>query len=197
VKALLVLSALAAAGSTACFFDPREAEPGTPFDTTSTRWRPASSPGVLIRNVLVTYEDQQIDFYDRAFSDAFLFRADPLDSTDEAIAGRFPFVNWDEVKEHQATDRIFINADRIHLVLSSLSPPDSVAAGDSVRVRKVYELSVVDVDSTVVDSTFYKGTLTFYMRQPGTDWVLYRWEDLRAPEPGIKSWGALRALNAP
>ncbi len=188
-KGLLLFGALATAGSTSCFFVPRDAEPGG----STTRWEPARDPLRLVTNIEVTMEDQQIEFYDNAFSDTFLFRADRLDSIDEASAGsESTFVNWTEEVERVVADNIFNAADSISLTLTNLSPPDSVDEGGSIRLRKNYELSIVDVNSV---QTLYKGTLTFYMNQPGSDWVLYRWEDARAPEPGIPSWGQLRARN--
>jgi hypothetical protein len=199
-KGLLLIGALAAAGWTSCFFDPRDAELGTPLDTTATRYRPAFSPEILVNNIRVTFEDRQITFYALAFSESFLFRADPLDSADEANADRNTFEGWDEEVERATTDKIFNTADRIAMTLSDLVPPVAEIGPDTARIRKIYEFSVVSVesiapDTVLVDSAVYKGTLTFFMNQPGSDWVLYRWEDARPPEPGIPSWGQLRARN--
>lgn len=191
-KWALVLCAVLISGWTSCFFDPRDPELGAP---PVTRWKPANDPGILMNNVKVTFEDRQIDFYMRSFlADSFSFRADPLDSIDEALQGQNLFADWEVEDERRAAEKIFNEADSITVALSDLSPPDSVSDAGGVRVRKDYELAIITAESTGTSTVIYKGTLTFFMRQSG-EWSLVRWEDARVSEPGILSWGKLRAIN--
>jgi hypothetical protein len=198
-RAAFVVVALLGSGWTSCFFEPRDPEVGDALDTTATQWRPANTPGDLVRNIEVTFEDRQIVFYERAFSTIFLFRADPQDSIDEANQGSNVFQNWDKARESAAAEKIFEEWDRITLTLSDLSPPDSQSQGDQVRLRKDYAFSIVKIDSSgpvpvTSDSAFYKGTLTLYMSVSDGAWRVDLWEDTRLP--GIPSWGNLRAESS-
>jgi hypothetical protein len=195
-------AALLAAALAGCFFDTRTPEDSGGSDTTATRWKPAITPAILVSNIEVTFEDRQIDFYRRAFRTDFLFQPDFQDSLDYATQGRFPFAGWDASVEEQVTEIVMNTADKIALTFSSLSPPDSVAGADTVRIRKTYAFSLVNQDSVdgalvTVDSAFYKGTATFYMRNEAGDWALYRWGDTRPGEPELSSWGRLRAETRP
>lgn len=77
-----------------------------------------------------------------------------------------------------------------------------MSSEDTAEVKKNYLLTLVDVDSlegggTAVDSTQYKGTLAFYMKDEANEWALYRWEDTRSGDPQFNSWGLLRGLTRP
>lgn len=199
-RAAFVVVALVGSGWTSCFFEPREPEIGEALDTTATQWRPATTPGVLVKNIEVTFEDRQIVFYERAFSTIYRFRADPLDSTEEADQGSNVFQNWDKDRERAAAEKIFLEWDRITLTLSDVSsPPDSQIVGDGVRLRKEYAFSIVKIDSSgpvpvTSDSAFYRGTLTLYMSVSDGAWRVDLWEDTRLT--GVPSWGKLRAESS-
>lgn len=181
-----------------CFFDTRTPEQG---ENTDTRWMPATSALTLVSNVQVTLEDQQIGFYARSFRTDFVFYADVQDSLEEALQGRNPFAAWDASVEEQVAQIILDRADRIRLTLTDLSPPVAEIGSDTARIRKQYEFAVVNEESTdtgvEIDSSVYKGTLTFFMKDEAGGWALYRWEDARSPEAGIKSWGKLRGETRP
>lgn len=200
--ALLVALAWLTAGGTGCFFDPREPEASVPIDTSGTRWRPASTPMILVNNIVVTFVDQQIDFYRRSFRDDFAFIADPLDATDLAQQGRFPYLNYGREAEEQVAQILFSDHDEIRLKFTDLSPPYFVSSEDTAEVRKNYVLTLVDIDSldgggVTADSAVYEGVLSLFMRDEANEWALYRWEDRRGGNPQIDSWGLLRGLTRP
>ncbi len=50
---------------------------------------------------------------------------------------------------------------------------------------------------SVFDSTRYTGTLTFFMKDEGSGWGLYAWNDNRSAEPDARSWSRLRGVTRP
>lgn len=191
---LLALAAFSLMGSTGCFFSPRDPKGTAGFDSTLTRWRTPSTPGILLSNVRVTYEDRQDAFYGRCVADSFRFIADAQDSIDFATQGRTPFAGWNGAVEKDVAFLIFSASDSIRLVFSDLSPPDSTTLADTVRVRKIYDMRIYSTDGGAqVVSTQYEGIATFFMNDLPAGWTLTRWEDTRGAT--LPSWGKLRGDN--
>lgn len=198
--ALAAAAAALALGWTGCFFEPRTAQEGS--DSTTSRWSPATSPDVLISNVRVTFEDRQVDFYRRGLRSDFVFRPAFQDSVEESTRRPGVYDGWGASVEEEVTRLIMEGADRIRIRLTEASPVVREVGIDTARIRKAYEFSIVSIesvgpDSVTVDSAFYKGILTFFMRDDGGEWGLYRWEDARSSDPNIKTWGKLRAETRP
>lgn len=204
--AWLLLTAIAMAvnvcGAGGCFFRPRDPEMPEDLDTTGTRWRQPNTPEILRNNVRVTFEDRQIDFYRRNFRADFDYAPDQLDSIDFASQGRRPFDNYTREVEEQVAQILFSTAERIPITFAFT--PDSIndIGSDTARTQLDYEFSLIDSvplegGGFRVDSTYYAGILTFFMRDEGSGWGLYAWQDNRSGEPGVKSWSALRGTTRP
>lgn len=189
--------ALSLAGAGGCFFNPREPQVAVPFDSLTTRWRQPNDPGTLVRNVKVTFEDQQITFYERSFRPEFLFIADPQDVIDFAGQQQFPFVDYGVDDEKRVAENIFSDAQVDQIIVAYgdtlIQEMGSGALGDTARWRIEYDLLLVDsISPDVGDTTPYAGVLTFFMRDVSGEWRLYAWEDLRSDESKVKTWGKLR-----
>lgn len=190
--------ALSLSGASGCFFSPREPEVAVPFDSTTTRWRQPNDPGALVRNIKVTFEDQQITFYERSFRpEIFHFFADPQDSVDFAAQQQFPFVDYGINEEKRVAENVFNDAqvDRIIVAYGDtlIQEMGSDAVSDTARWRIEYDLLLVDsVSEDTQDTTRHAGVLTFVMRDFAGEWRLYAWEDLRSPDPDVRTWGWLR-----
>lgn len=191
----LVIAAFCAASWNGCFFSPREPEDSQ--GGTITRWRQPNTPQILVDNIRFTFEDRQINFYRRSFRTDFDLVPDEIDSLNLAAISRLPFVNWGQAKEEEFGQAFFGSVHRIGLQLAQVQPPVFDVGPDTARVRLRYEMSVIDSTppggGAIPESSFYAGTLTFFMRDEGTGWGLYAWEDDREPDPDILSWTLLRA----
>jgi hypothetical protein len=190
------LLALCLAGWSGCFFSPRDPKGTAGFDSTLTRWRTPSTPGILLSNVRVTFEDRQDAFYGRSIADSFRFVPDPQDSSDFATQGRMPYEGWNGAVEKDVAFLIFSSSDSIRLEFTDLSPPDSTTLADTVRVRKNYALRIYTrVGEGQVVSSNYDGTATFFMNDLPAGWTLTRWQDTRGGM--FQSWGRLRGDARP
>lgn len=197
--ALLAIGAcaLSLAGASGCFFEPREPEVAVPFDSLTTRWRQANDPAILVNNVKVTFEDQQITFYERSFhAETFVFVPDPQDRADFAAQSQFPFEGYGLEEEKRVAETIFNDTRFDHIFVEYDSLHFQETGVDTARWRYSYELFLVDsISADTRDTTSrYAGVLTFFMRDFGSEWRLYAWEDLRSGEP-IDTWGKLRGDN--
>ncbi|MFN0151591.1 MAG: hypothetical protein ACKVU1_12880 [bacterium] len=192
-----VAMAVNAVGAGGCFFNPRDSEPPETLDTLATRWRQPNTPEILINNVRVTFEDRQIDRYRLGFRADWKFIPDKLDSIDLCSQSECPFDNYTRATEEEVAQNLFTTNDRIPI--SFFFTPESIfeVSSDTARVRLAYEFTLIDSAPDggapgVIDSSSYAGILEFFMRDEGSGWALYAWQDIRSGESGVKSWGELR-----
>ena len=194
--------ALSLAGAGGCFFSPRDPQVAVPFDSLTTRWRQPNEPATLVQNVKVTFEDQQITFYERSFRPEFRFIPDPQDSIEFAQQQQFPYEDYGVVQEKRVAETIFSDTevDRIIVSYDSIRIQEMgthPALGDTARWRIDYHLLLVDsVSLDMGDTTRHAGTLQFLMRYLDGEWRLYEWADVRSgDEPDLRTWGWLRGEN--
>ncbi len=161
-------------------------------------WETPASPEIVIQNLLHAYNEKIIGNFIQCLCDSFAFsaRVDSIDAVDKGLPELF--ANWDRSVEISVTTSIFNtsrqNPDSFDYVVSFLSnhPPDEV--GDTLAVlSRNYELFISDSKATPPETTFAKGTATFYMRQTSFSWwSIYFWSDIPA-EAGKDDWADFKA----
>jgi len=162
-------------------------------------WETPASPEIVIQNLLSAYNEKIIGNFILCLSDSFRFSA-PEDSIDAVNQGRADlFANWDGSVEIEVTRSIFStfrqNTDSLNYVLSfRLTPPVPDDIGDTVAtLSRDYELFISDLRAAPPETTFARGTATFYMRQTSLNWwSIYFWVDVPAI-PGEEDWADFKA----
>ena len=161
-------------------------------------WETPAEPKIVLQNLLHAYNEKVIGNFIQCLCDSFAFsaREDSIDAVDRGLPELF--ASWDKSVEISVTTSIFNtsrqNPDSFDYVVSFLSthPPDEV--DDTLAVlSRVYELFISYSKATPPETTFAKGTATFYMRQTSFSWwSIYFWSDIPA-ETEEDDWADFKA----
>ena len=188
-----LLTALIGAG---CFFSPRDADdPNVEGPGISEPAKSAEEVTTMLQGAYDSFDQAQ---YEILLTEDLVFRPDPLDSTDLADAGIFPFAEtWGFTAEEDAFNRIVScfndGATRFGSIsLAYTGEPvlnDSSVTGFS-RYETDYAIGIFyfNLQTSLGDSLKFDGSMRLFIRDEGDGtYRIYRWEDLRKGE--LTTWG--------
>ena len=167
---LLIFSAVSCG-----IFDTRDAEPP---DQQRSNYRPATSPEILIQNLIDSFADKDVVNYQNTFVTGLSNRNFTFVPSSTALS-RFQnlWPTWNIDSEVQYFNNMKTSVpDELPVLLSglSLSPESFSIFGDSLKYNSEYFISVPQINS---EPLIFQGNLELSMINVSTVWLVYYWKD--------------------
>ena len=155
-------------------FETRDAEPP---DQSRSNFQPATSPEILIQNLINSFSDKDVVNYQNTFITDLSNRVFIFVPSSTALS-RFQNIwpTWNIDAEVQYFNNVKTSVpDELPISLSlSLSPESFSIFGDSLKYNSEYFISVPQRNS---DPLIFQGSLEFSMINISTVWRVYFWKD--------------------
>ena len=156
-------------------FETREAEPP---DQQRSNYVPATSPEILIQNLIDSFADKDVVNYQNTFVTGLSNRVFTFVPSSTALS-RFQNIwpTWNIDAEVQYFNNMKTSVpDELPVLLSglSLSPESFSIFGDSLRYNSEYFISVPQINS---EALIFQGNLELSMINVSTVWLVYFWKD--------------------
>jgi hypothetical protein len=156
-------------------FETREAEPP---DQQRSNYVPATSPEILIQNLIDSFADKDVVNYQNTFVTGLSNREFTFVPSSTALS-RFQnlWLTWNIDAEVQYFNNMKTSVpDELPVLLSglSLSPESFSIFGDSLRYNSEYFISVPQINS---EALIFQGNLELSMINVSTVWLVYFWKD--------------------
>ena len=156
-------------------FDTRDAEPP---DQQRSNYIPATSPEILIQNLIDSFADKDVVNYQNTFVTGLSNRNFTFVPSSTALS-RFQnlWPTWNIDSEVQYFNNMKTSVpDELPVLLSglSLSPESFSIFGDSLKYNSEYFISVPQINS---EPLIFQGNLELSMINVSTVWLVYYWKD--------------------
>jgi hypothetical protein len=156
-------------------FETRDAEPP---DQQRSNYVPATSPEILIQNLIDSFADKDVVNYKNTFVTGLSNRDFTFVPSSTALS-RFQnlWPTWDIDAEVQYFNNMKTSVpDELPVLLSglSLSPESFSIFGDSLKYNSEYFISVPQINS---EPLIFQGNLELSMINVSTVWLVYFWKD--------------------
>lgn len=156
-------------------FETRDAEPP---DQQRSNYVPATSPEILIQNLIDSFADKDVVNYQNTFVTGLSNRNFTFVPSSTALS-RFQnlWPTWNIDSEVQYFNNMKTSVpDEFPVILSglSLSPESFSIFGDSLKYNSEYFISVPQINS---EPLIFQGNLELSMINVSTVWLVYYWKD--------------------
>lgn len=156
-------------------FETRDAE--SP-DQSRSNFQPATSPEILIQNLIDSFADKNVVNYQNSFVTGLSNRVFTFVPSSTALS-RFQnlWQTWNIDAEVQYFNNMKTSVpDELPVLLSglSLSPESFSIFGDSLKYNSEYFISVPQINS---EPLIFQGNLELSMINVSTVWLVYFWKD--------------------
>jgi hypothetical protein len=156
-------------------FETRDAEPP---DQSRSNYVPATSPEILIQNLIDSFADKDVVNYQNTFVTGLANRDFTFVPSSTALS-RFQnlWPTWNIDSEIQYFNNMKTSVpDELPVLLSGLSfSPESFSIfGDSLKYNSPYFISVPQINS---EPLIFQGSLELSMINVSTVWLVYYWKD--------------------
>ncbi|MGB5849449.1 MAG: hypothetical protein WBH40_13230 [Ignavibacteriaceae bacterium] len=156
-------------------FETRDAE--SP-DQSRSNYRPATSPEILIQNLIDSFADKDVVNYQNTFVTG-LSNRDFIFVPSSTASSRFQnlWPTWNIDAEVQYFNNMKTSVpDELPVLLSglSLSPESFSIFGDSLKYNSEYFISIPQINS---EPLIFQGNLELSMINVSTLWEVYFWKD--------------------
>jgi hypothetical protein len=156
-------------------FETRDAEPP---DQSRSNYQPATSPEILIQNLIDSFADKDVVNYQNTFVSGLSNRVFTFIPSSTALS-RFQnlWATWNIDDEVQYFNNMKTSVpDELPILLSglSLSPESFSIFGDSLKYNSEYFISVPQRNS---EPLIFQGNLELSMIIVATVWKVYLWKD--------------------
>ncbi len=156
-------------------FETRDAEPP---DQSRSNYQPATSPEILIQNLIDSFADKDVVNYQNTFVTGLSSRVFTFVPSSTALS-RFQnlWPTWNIDAEVQYFNNMKTSVpDELPVLLSglSLSPESFSIFGDSLKYNSEYFISVPQRNS---EPLIFQGNLELSMEIVSTVWLVYFWKD--------------------
>jgi len=156
-------------------FETRDAE--SP-DQSRSNFQPATSPEILIQNLIDSFADKDVVNYQNTFVTGLSNKVFTFVPSSTALS-RFQnlWSAWNIDAEVQYFNNMKTSVpDELPILLSglSLSPESFSIFGDSLKYNSEYFISVPQINS---EPLIFQGTLELSMINVSTVWLVYFWKD--------------------
>ena len=156
-------------------FETRDPEPP---DQSRSNYQPATSPEILIQNLIDSFADKDVVNYQNTFVTGLSNRVFTFVPSSTALS-RFQnlWPTWNIDAEVQYFNNMKTSVpDDLPVLLSglSLSPESFSIFGDSLKYNSEYFISVPQINS---EPLIFQGNLELSMINVSTVWLVYFWKD--------------------
>jgi len=156
-------------------FETRDPEPP---DQSRSNYRPATSPEILIQNLIDSFADKDVVNYQNTFVTGLSSKDFTFVPSSTALS-RFQnlWPTWNIDAEVQYFNNMKTSVpDELPVLLSglSLSPESFSIFGDSLKYNSEYFISVPQINS---EPLIFQGNLELSMINVSTVWLVYFWKD--------------------
>ena len=155
-------------------FNTRDAEPP---DQARSNFIPATSPEILIQNLISSFAEKDVVNYQNTFAAASSGRLFTFVPSGSALSiYQDVWANWNIDAEVQYFNNVKSTVpDDLPISLTlSISPESFSILGDSLKYSSEYFISVPQLNG---DPLIFKGNVEFSMINSNTVWLLYYWKD--------------------
>lgn len=170
---LAAIAALCLLLSIGCgLFDLREPEQPS---TDTVPFIPATDPHIVLQNLKVSAEAKSTSNWVKSTTSDYVWRFDPFDVVSDSI--------WAGDRDVTALESMFQNTGTVELTWApnDSGPWESGRYYGNLGYRLVFRRSATD-------SVMFRGKCTIYLRQAGTQWMIYRWADVN-DGTDVSTWG--------
>jgi hypothetical protein len=167
------VAAICLALSIGCgLFDLRD--PETP-STDTVPFIPPTDPHIVLQNLRVSAAAKSTSNFIKSITTDYVWRFDPFDVVSDSI--------WAGDRDLSALESMFKNTGTVKLTWTpnDSGPWESGRYYGNLGYRLVFRRSATD-------SVMYRGKCTMYLRQVGTQWMVYRWADVN-DGTDVSTWG--------
>ena len=156
-------------------FETRDAEPP---DQSRSNYQPATSPEILIQNLIDSFADKDVVNYQNTFVTGLsveVFTFIPSSTALSRFQNLWPTWNIDAEVQYFNNMKTSV-PDELPVLLSglSLSPESFSIFGDSLKYNSEYFISVPQRNS---ETLIFQGNLELSMINVSTVWLVYFWKD--------------------
>jgi len=156
-------------------FETRDPEPP---DQQRSNYLPATSPEILIQNLIDSFADKDVVNYQNTFVTGLSnkdFTFVPSSTALSRFQNLWPTWNIDAEVQYFNNMKTAV-PDELPILLSglSLSPESFSIFGDSLRYNSEYFISVPQINS---EPLIFQGNLELSMINVSTVWLVYFWKD--------------------
>lgn len=156
-------------------FETRDAE--SP-DQARSNYQPATSPEILIQNLIDSFADKDVVNYQNTFVTDLsnrIFTFVPSSTSLSRFQNLWPTWNIDDEVQYFNNMKTSV-PDELPVLLSglSLSPESFSIFGDSLKYNSEYFISVPQINS---EPLIFQGNLELSMINVSTVWLVYFWKD--------------------
>ncbi len=169
-------------------FSTRDAEPP---EQPRTNQLPATTPEVLIDNLISSLNEKVVENYISCFTDSTFSGKNYIFKPSAGSAQLFPAFSesWDKQKEEQYFNNMKSNIEGDLPITLLLTSTSSTPFSDSLLYSAKYYLTVPHSDSNIPQS--FQGDLEFVLiRDFRLLWTIFSWRDIRSEE--FPSWSELK-----
>ena len=171
----LVIIVLLFAAVRCDIFETRDAEPP---DQSRSNYQPATSPEILIQNLINSFVDKDVVNYQNTFVTGLsnrVFTYVPSSTASSRFQNLWPTWNIDAEVQYFNNMKTSV-PDDLPVLLSglSLSPESFSIFGDSLKYNSEYFISVPQINS---EPLIFQGSLELSMINVSTVWLVYFWKD--------------------
>ena len=156
-------------------FETRDAE--SP-DQARSNYQPATSPEILIQNLIDSFADKDVVNYQNTFETGLSskdFTFIPSSTALSRFQNLWPTWNIDDEVQYFNNMKTTV-PDELPVLLSglSISPESFSIFGDSLKYNSEYFISVPQINS---EPLIFQGNLELSMINVSTVWLVYFWKD--------------------
>ncbi len=163
-------------------FDLRDPQPPS---TSTVPFEIPTDPHIVLRNLKVSAKAKSTSNYEKSVTTDYVWRFDPFDVVSDSI--------WAGDRDLAALDQMFKNTGNVEL---TWAPSDS-GPWASGRYYGNLGYSLV-FRRSATDSVVFRGKCTIYLRQVGSQWMIYRWADVNdGTEASTWGYGKLNPNFSP
>lgn len=188
VKVLAAAACLGMILASACLFEPRE--PSEPSGE-QVQWIRPIEPENVLSNMRAAVNAQQRTNYENSLGDEFVFLPG-LQAAGEAPPGYFD--EFDKRRELGALDKLFTQADSLHLEWN-FDPNTDLTMDGTDAAEVILDNYELFVDYTEGEERIFQGSTKLYLEyigEPWHQWFLVGWDESEFND--AESWGLLRAI---
>jgi hypothetical protein len=174
MKSLVIILLLFSAVSCDIF---ETRDPESP-DQSRSNYQPATSPEILIQNLIDSFADKDVVNYQNTFVTGLsnrVFTFIPSSTALSRFQNLWPTWNIDDEVQYFNNMKTTV-PDELPVLLSglSLSPESFSIFGDSLKYNSEYFISVPQINS---EPLIFQGNLELSMINLSTVWLVYFWKD--------------------
>jgi len=159
-------------------------------DAPRSNFQVASTPEILLQNLIDAFQDKNAENYIYCFVDSSFLVKEFLFQPSASAGSQYPFLkNWNLRDEKQYFINLTNSISGSSSIVLSLTEEEKSIFGDSLTYFATYGLNIPTSDEQV--PKYYQGKLSFTLvRDSRSQWVITTWQDVQSGSD--YSWSDLK-----